>query len=417
MQLVERKPEVAAERHQVHRDVERVVVGVVVRALELRQPHQRVGVAHDAFGQGRHRIAYAIEVDHALFRHLRGQVLDEVLRFEERIPAVQQFLLDQGSVPVHGVDGDAPRVRLAADDRLQFGIRRQRVAVALGRGTQEPKARDPAGQCAGQAQDPPRAPWALAPLVAAGIPRRHVESAPGNRARGGQRARGGGRPGIRAIAGRRVVAAAGGRSRRRRTAQRAQHVDEAWCRQLPAATGRFEPGRGAGLPHHVRRALRGWRNAFRGRRGCGVLVADRAGPVDADEAATGANGVDLGRILNQETLHQERCFEPWPVQLGDEHPEPQVLGGYDVGHAGAKSIPVMRGDSIHNGSAAADLSRLCLRGQRPSAPAGPVATARRRAPSISGFTSRRLAVARAPGEWRARAARASPTIDGAEVVQ
>jgi hypothetical protein len=33
-------------------------------------------------------------------------------------------------------------------------------------------------------------------------------------------------------------------------------------------------------------------------------------------------------IFDQETLKQERCVGPRPIEFGDEHADPDVLGGY-----------------------------------------------------------------------------------------
>ena len=101
----------ACEHHRMHRDVHRMVVGVLVGALEPAQPQQRVGVALDAGGHFANESVDALDVDRAIGVDRETGLAQDAIDVVDDRRGIQQLGLEPAA-PV--LAADARNVRQAS---------------------------------------------------------------------------------------------------------------------------------------------------------------------------------------------------------------------------------------------------------------------------------------------------------------
>ena len=150
VQVIRRQAEVAAEGHQVHRGVQRVVVGQVVGLLEFGQPEQGIGIADDALDQPVDGVFQVFDIWQAPGRDLFADILQQVAGLGEGGAGARQFLLDADILVVvddreapaghladgphgQGRQGQAAGIRVD-DQRCRSGLPLVRTDIAAGVG-------------------------------------------------------------------------------------------------------------------------------------------------------------------------------------------------------------------------------------------------------------------------------------------
>jgi hypothetical protein len=68
------------------------------------------------------------------------------------------------------------------------------------------------------------------------------------------------------------------------------------------------------------------------------MLAHRPATIDINEPTQATELRELLLVLGQKALDGERCAEPRPIELGDEHAKLQVLDCNDFSHDGRRLL-------------------------------------------------------------------------------
>jgi hypothetical protein len=293
LELLLGKSQVAAEGREIDGDLQAVPVGGRVLLAQARDPHERIGVAHDALDHVLHDFLDALDLEFLADLDVVHELVEEPRGFRDRRARVRHFLLDAHLVAI-GLRRDSGREQLRARLELLLGFARR---LELGRSDCRSVPRAAAAEQAHEAAEETAA-------FLFGARRRHAVVR--DHARRGDR-----------------VLELHARAARRAGAYRNDFLGHGGAR-----------GRRVGRLHLLYGAVER-RAAGRGdvdRRRRHELLPGGTRTIDDHELAELAKRRDLPLILDQETLDGERSVPPGPIEIGDEHAQLELGSGNLCSH-------------------------------------------------------------------------------------